>query len=106
MTATEPRCPRCKERLVRLHGGLLDGVLTCGSGCELREEHFPPGELFLVELWYTVERRRNLKRLIAEKQRLGLPPAISVQEAGRAWNGAVRVTGGRAVRGLDFEDEQ
>jgi hypothetical protein len=105
--APESRCPRCPARLVRIHGGLLDGVLTCQGGCDLREEHWPPGGLFLVELWFTVERRRNLRRLVAEKKRRGLPLAVSIEEASRAWNGPVPLPGAvpaTRLRGLHIED--
>ncbi len=98
---TESRCPRCPARLLRQ----ADGVLTCHNGCVLYAADFPPGGLFMVELWFTVARRQNLRRLLAEKKRRGLPLTISETEAACAWNGGVPVGGGLVkARGLHIED--
>jgi hypothetical protein len=100
-TATEPRCPRCRDRLLRL----ADGVLTCHAGCTLTEADFGPG-LMVVELWFTLQRRRNLRRLVGEKRRRGLPLALSEAECTRAWNAPVAAAG-PAVRPrlLDFDTD-
>jgi hypothetical protein len=102
--APESRCPRCPARLLRQE----DGTLTCHGGCVLHEADFPPGGLFMVELWFTVTRRQNLRRLVAEKRRRGLPLAISPDEATRAWNAPPAlppaVQAPLKARGLHIED--
>lgn len=81
---------------MRLH----DGILTCHGGCVLMGDALGEVRLFQIEEWFYQERRRNLKRLIAEKARLGLPLTVSIQEERLSWNGPVPVRGKRAARGV------